>query len=73
MTAKGPVHEQRPPLLHKDPRYAVGILSSIIKGGDYEDLGNHATKAMGESGIFGLAQVRNRPLFLLFLNYFSYF
>ena len=73
MTTKGPVLEQRPPLLHEDPRHAVGLLSSIIKDDDYEDLGNHATEAMGESGLFGLAQVHNHPSSLPFFNYCSYF
>ena len=69
MTAKGPVLEQRPPLLCEDSRYAIGLLSSIIKDDDYEDLGDHATEEMGESGLFGLAQVCNRPPSLLFFNY----
>lgn len=47
MTAKGPVLEQHAPFLCEDLRYAVGILSSIIKDDDYEDLGNHATEAIG--------------------------
>ena len=55
MSTKGPVLEQHTLLLCKDSRYAMGLLSSIIKDDDYEDLGNHATEAMGESGLFGLA------------------
>ena len=73
MSAKGPVLEQHTPLLREDSQSAVGLLSSIIKDDDYEDLGNHATEAMGESGLFSLAQVQNRPLSLLFFNYYSYF
>lgn len=73
MTAKGPILEQHAPLLHKDLWYAVGILSSIIKDDDYEDLGNHATEAMGELGFFGLAQVHNCPPSLPFFNYYSCF
>ena len=32
-------------------------LSSIISSEDYEDLGNHSTEAMGETGLFAIAQV----------------
>ena len=32
-------------------------ISSIIKDEDYEDLGNHAAEAMGETSLFSLAQV----------------
>ena len=31
-------------------------------------MGNHATEAMGETGLFSLAQVCNRPLSLPFLS-----
>ena len=73
MSAKGPILEQHALLLRKDSQYAVGLLSSIIKDNDYEDLGNHATEAMGESGLFSLAQVHNLPPSLSFFNYYSYF
>ena len=49
---------KRPPvLLHEDPRYALERLSSIITSEDYEDLGNHSTETMGETGLFSIAQV----------------
>lgn len=64
--------KQHVPLLREDLWYAVGLLLSIIKDDDYENLGNHATKAMGESGLFNLSQVCNRSLSFLFFNY-SYF
>ena len=32
-------------------------LSSIISSEDYKDLGNHSTEAMGETGLFAIAQV----------------
>ena len=51
----------------------MGLLSSIIKDDDYEYLGNHAIKAIKESGLFGLAQVRNHPPSLPFFDYYSYF
>ena len=55
MTSQGPVTEKRPVLLREDPQYALKQLSSIIKGDDYEDLGNHATEVMGETSLFSLA------------------
>ena len=36
-----------PVLLHEDSQYAFKQIFSIIKDEDYEDLGNHATEAMG--------------------------
>lgn len=45
----------------------MGLLSSIIKDDDYKDLGNHATEAIGEMGLFGLAQVYNRHFSLSLL------
>ena len=44
-------------LLHEDSKYALEKLSSIITVDDYEDLSNHATKAMGEMGLFCIAQM----------------
>ena len=32
----------------------------IIGNEDYEDLGNHSTEAMGETGLFSITQVRIR-------------
>ena len=49
-----------PVLLREDLKYALGRLSSIIGSEDYEDLGNHSTEAMGETGLFSIAQVRAR-------------
>ena len=44
-----------PVLLHEDSQYAFKQISSIIKDEDYEDLGNHATEAMGDGPIqFGI-------------------
>ena len=47
-------------LLREDPKYALGKISSIIGSENYEDLGNHSTEAMGETGLFSIAQVRVR-------------
>ena len=53
-----PGNQKKPPiLLRKDPKYALGKLSSIIGNEDYEDVGNHSTEAMGETGLFSIAQV----------------
>ena len=49
--------EKPPPLLHDDSKYALEKLSSIITSEDYENLGNHSTKVMGETGLFAIAQV----------------
>ena len=54
-----PGNQKKPPvLLCEDPEYALEKLSSIIGNEDYEDLGNHSTEAMGETGLFSIAQVR---------------
>ena len=53
--------QKKPPvLLREDPKYALGKISSIIESEDYVDLGNHSTEAMGETGLFSIAQVRVR-------------
>ena len=57
MMDQGPVTGKHPVLLREDVHYAFKQLSSIIKDDDYEDLGNHATEAMGETSLFSLAQV----------------
>ena len=44
-----------PVLLREDPKYDLEKLSSIIGNEDYEDLGNHLTEAMGETGLFSIA------------------
>ena len=54
-----PDSQKKPPvLLREDSKYALEKLSSIIGSEDYEDLGNHSTEAMGETGLFSIAQVR---------------
>ena len=58
MTSQGPVNEKHPVLLREDLRYAIKQLLSIIKEDDYEDLSNHATEAIEETGLFSLVQVR---------------
>ena len=57
MKAPSTNHEKPPPLLRDDSKYALEKLTSIITSEDYEDLGNHSTEAMGETGLFTIAQV----------------
>ena len=47
--------EKPPPLFRDDSKFALEKLSSIISSEDYEDLGNHSTEAMGETGLFAIA------------------
>ena len=66
-----PGSQKKPPiLLREDPKYALGKLSSIIGSEDYEDLGNHSTEAMGETGLFSIAQVRACRCYYYIYTYF---
>ena len=68
---KGPstTQEKPPVLLCEDSKYALEKLSSIITSDDYEDLSYHATEAMGETGLFCIAQVSHvRPLPILHVH-----
>ena len=49
--------EKPPVLLRGDSKHALEQISSIISAEDYEDLGNHSMEAIGESGLFAVAQV----------------
>ena len=55
MKAPSNILEKPPVLLHEDSKHALEQISSIISAEDYEDLGNHSTEAMGESGLFVVA------------------
>ena len=67
-----PGSQKKPPvLLREDPKYALGKISSIIGSEDYKDLGNHSTEAMGETGLFSIAQVRARCYLFIFIFYFN--
>ena len=57
MKAPSTIPEKPPVLLREDSKHALEQISSIISAEDYEDLGNHSTEAMGESGLFAVAQV----------------
>lgn len=63
MTGQVPVAEKHPILFHEDSQYALEQLLSIIKDDDYEALSNHAAEAMGETGLFSIAQVHPFPSF----------
>ena len=68
-----PDSQKKPPvLLREDPKYALGKLSSIIGSKDYEDLGNHSTAAMGETGLFSIAQIRARHNITLGLYFYLF-
>ena len=67
MKAPSTTQEKSPILLYEDSRYAVEHISSIIFVEDYEDLGNHSTEAVGESGLFVVAQVIP-PVTFMFVN-----
>ena len=59
-------------LLREDPKYALGKLSSIIGSEDYEDLGNYSTEAMGETGLFSIAQVKARHYYYYYYYYYYF-
>ena len=57
MKALSNILKKPPVLLHEDSKHTLEQIPSIISTEDYEDLGNHSTEAMGESGLFAVAQV----------------
>ena len=57
MKAPSNIPEKSPILLREDSKHALEQILSIIFEEDYEDLENHSTEAMGESGLFAVAQV----------------
>ena len=60
--------KKSPILLREDLKYVLEKLSSIIGSEDYEDLGNHSTEAMGETGLFSITQVRARHTLFFFFT-----
>ena len=70
---KGPSKDQEKPpvLLREDSKHALEQISSIMSAEDYENLGNHSTEAMGETGLFAITQVR-QPAYFTNANYFSF-
>ena len=77
---KGLSSSQKKPsiLFREDPKYALETLTSIMTTEDYEDLSNHFTEVIGETGLFSIAQVIlfiHSPSILTFLfksNPFSF-
>jgi len=73
---KGPIkapstnQEKSSILLRKDSKHALEQLSSIISSEDYEDLGNHSMEAMGETGLFAIAQVIQPVTFMFVFSSF---
>ena len=57
MKAPSTIPEKPPVLLREDSKHALKQISSIISAEDYEDMRNHFTEAMRESGLFAVAQV----------------
>ena len=57
MKAPSNILKKPPVLLCEDSKHTLEQISSIISVEDYEDLRNHSTEAMGESGLFSVAQV----------------
>ena len=55
MTGSVPSAEKPPILLREDSKYALEQFLSIITVDDYEDLSNHTTEAIGETGLFCIA------------------
>ena len=61
MKASSNILGKPPVLLREDSKHALEQISSIIFAEDYEDLGNHSTEAIGETGLCAIAQV-TRPV-----------
>ena len=66
MKGRSTTHEKPPVLLCEDSKYVLEKLSFIITSDNYEDLSNHATEAIGEMGLFCIAQVSHVVHFLSF-------
>ena len=71
---KGPSKDkEKPPvLLREDSKHALEQISSIMSTEDYEDLGNHSTEAMGETGLFAITQVRQPVHFTTTFPFFPH-
>ena len=57
MKAPSNIPEKLPVLLREDSKHTLEQISFIISVEDFDDLGNYSTEAMGESGLFAVAQV----------------
>ena len=66
MKAPSNIPEKTLVLLREDSKHTLEQILSIISAEDYEDLGDHSTEAIRESGLFAVTQVSDpspfRPL-----------
>ena len=67
MKALSTDHKKPPILLREDSKHVLEQISSIMTSEDYEDLGNHSTEVMRESGLFAVIQV-TMPIDFLFVH-----
>ena len=72
MTGSVPFAEKPLVLFCEDLKYALEQLKSIITVDDYENLSNHATEAIGETGLFCIAQVISQSSAFLPVNISSH-
>ena len=68
MKAPSTDQEKPPVLLREDSKHALKQILSIMTSEDYEDLRNHSMEAMGEFGLFAVAQV-TMPVDLLSIHF----
>ena len=64
MKAPSNIPEKPLVLLREDSKHTLEQILSIISAEDYEDLGDHSTEAIRESGLFAVAQVSDPSPFL---------
>ena len=57
MKAPSNIPEKTLVLLREDSKHTLEQILSIISAEDYEDLGDHSTEAIRESGLFAITQV----------------
>ena len=68
MKAPSTDQEKPPVLLREDSKHALKQILSIMTSEDYEDLRNHSMEAIGEFGLFAVAQV-TMPVDLLSIHF----
>ena len=68
MKAPSTDQEKPPILLREDSKHALKQILSIMTSEDYEDLRNHSIEAIGEFGLFAVAQV-TMPVDLLSIHF----
>ena len=68
MKAPSTDQEKLPVLLRKDSKHVLEQILSIMTSENYEELRNHSTEAMGESGLLVVTQV-TMPVNLLSIHF----